>query len=220
MPFLIAMALTCAALSATRRDDGALEARAPAWHTHAAEFCTAAPAGCSAGAAPWRRCWRFPAPRRNAARAAAARWARRAGLALNIPGTSVQISRRAAASLAAKYAPEVSEPPRPRSTVSPSSFAAMNPWVMMTPIERAPAPAALGSGAKSQVADNRLAFSVAPGALGAQHLARIAQARRFPARSRNSRPGRREQLAHCHHARAQRIAHLAPLASSADAVSS
>ena len=49
-----------------------------------------------------------------------------------MPGTSVQISRRAAASLAAKYEPDVSEPPRPSSTVSPASLAAMNPCVMMT----------------------------------------------------------------------------------------
>src|ERR1700694_5351021 len=52
-----------------------------------------------------------------------------AGLAVNNPGTSVQISQRPAPSLAAKVAAEVSEPPRPRSTVAPSRLRAMKPWV-------------------------------------------------------------------------------------------
>ncbi len=52
-----------------------------------------------------------------------------AGLAVNSPGTSVQISQRSAPSLAAKVAAEVSEPPRPRSTVSPARLRAMKPWV-------------------------------------------------------------------------------------------
>jgi|EP01049_Picozoa_sp_SAG25_P012464 hypothetical protein len=44
------------------------------------------------------------------------------GLAVNIPGTSVQISNRSAWSRQAKYEPDVSEPPRPSSTVSPFGF--------------------------------------------------------------------------------------------------
>jgi len=51
-------------------------------------------------------------------------------LALNMPGTSVQISTRLAPSSAPKYAAEVSEPPRPRIAVPPSPWREMKPWVI------------------------------------------------------------------------------------------
>ena len=63
---------------------------------------------------------------------------RRAGLAVNMPGTSVQISHRSAPRRAAKRAAEVSEPPRPRRTVSPAALRAMNPWVIRTAAGSAP----------------------------------------------------------------------------------
>jgi hypothetical protein len=68
------------------------------------------------------------------------------GFALNMPGTSVQISRRFAVSLAAKYAPDVSEPPRPSSTVSPAALLAMKPCVMITPPRAARLAASCGLG--------------------------------------------------------------------------
>ena len=94
------------------------------------------------------------------------------GLALNRPGTSVQISRREAASLAAKYELEVSEPPRPRSTVSPASLAAMNPCVMMTPSSACHAAISARSGAKSHVADRKLAFKLEPARCSARSTVR------------------------------------------------
>ena len=54
-----------------------------------------------------------------------------------MPGTSVQISQRSAPSFAASVVAEVSDPPRPSSTVSPSGLWAMKPWVISTASGRA-----------------------------------------------------------------------------------
>ncbi|MFO1408772.1 MAG: hypothetical protein U1F06_00100 [Steroidobacteraceae bacterium] len=70
-----------------------------------------------------------------------------------MPGTSVQISSRSACSFAAKYAPEVSEPPRPSSTVSPAASLAMKPCVMTTGPSAASVAPSCTSGPKSQVAE-------------------------------------------------------------------
>ena len=105
MPFLMAIALTCAALSATsRRDDGSLQTRrlrridvqrnpVLPHRQHAARMQ-------HLGAVAGDLLRLVVVQGAQQPRASA----RRAGLALNMPGTSVQISRRAARSLAAKYA--------------------------------------------------------------------------------------------------------------------
>src|ERR1700733_14983924 len=112
-----------------------------------------------------------------------------------MPGTSVQISSRAADSLAARYAAEVSEPPRPSSTVLPSPSLAMKPWVTLSAGPAARRACSAASGAKPHVADSTLALGEAP---------------RLSARSMEARPERgAHQLTARQHARPGAIAHLA-----------
>ena len=107
-----------------------------------------------------------------------------------MPGTSVQISRRTALSLAAKYAAEVSDPPRPSSTDSPAALAAMNPWVMMTWPCACHRACSSASGAKSQVADRETRLQRRAGTrIRAQHLASIRRRRAdSPERSGDDAP--------------------------------
>ena len=129
------------------------------------------------------------------------------GLALNRPGTSVQISRRAAASLAAKYEAEVSEPPRPRSTVSPASFDAMNPCVMMTPSTACHASMQGRIGREIAGCRQKARLHIGAGALlGTQHVARVDPAGGDALRVEKRAAERgREQLAHRHHPRAATV---------------
>ncbi len=95
MPFLRQTAFTCAAPSpGAALITRALEVRHLRRIDEQRDAVLHAPAGCSADAAPWRRCWRSPGPRRSGVRSAGAPWELR-GFALNMPGTSVQISSRA-----------------------------------------------------------------------------------------------------------------------------
>jgi hypothetical protein len=83
---------------------------------------------------------------------------------------------------------EVSEPPRPRSTVSPASLAAMKPCVMMTPSMPATLPERpIGR----EIAGRRQKARLHVGAgtlLGAQHAARIDPANAMPCALRNAQP--------------------------------
>jgi len=112
---LIAMALTCAALSATFADTTCLRVPALRGYTcNGSLYCLTGSTQRDAKPSPF---WQFPELRRSAGRAASLRGRTARGLALNMPGTRPNLEARRE-QLAAKYEPEVSDPPRPSSTVS------------------------------------------------------------------------------------------------------
>ena len=85
------------------------------------------------------------------------------GLALNMPGTSVQISIGCAPQLRAEVAPPRCRSRRgPAGTVLPSLSRAMKPCVMTTGVEASSRCSSAASGANEQVADSTDALAEAP----------------------------------------------------------
>ena len=92
----------------------------------------------------------------------------------------------------------------------PASLAAMNPCVMMTPSSACQAAMQRRSGAKSHVADRKLAFTGAGALLGAQHGARVDPASGDALRIEKGAADRRgEELAHRHDPRPAPLVDLA-----------